>query len=59
MMKRYRINQPSPHQTAHVLHGRRVLGPEKLTDNIVEVYFIDGPVISARLHRTALQADLS
>jgi hypothetical protein len=72
MMRRYWINQPSTHQTAHALHGRRVLGPEKLTDEIVEVYFIDGPVISARLprtalspterwpaERTALQADLS
>lgn len=53
-LARYWINQPSTSQSSHKLHGQLVLAPEILDAAFVTVYFISGPVISARLESNCL-----
>jgi len=47
-LARFWINQPSIDQEWHNLHGKNVLVDfGEITDDIVTVYFTEGPVISA------------
>ena len=55
-MTRVWINQPSGLQTYHKLHGKNVLANLDGKDAIVEIYFLDGAVISQQIHRNALSA---
>ena len=52
------INQPSKKQPLHKLHGTRVLADWSTTNFIsVQVYFVEGDVVSARVPIDALSRD--
>lgn len=51
------VNQPSTLQPYHKQHGAKVLVREediKSDDQIVDVWFTDGPVMSQRMHKNIL-----
>lgn len=54
-IKRMWINQPSTIQPFHELHGQNVLAvTEPECDKIFRIYFLSGPVVSQRIHSSAL-----
>lgn len=48
------VNQPSSLQPYHNLHGRRVLMVNGMCKKHVLIYFVDGPVVSQMIDRSAL-----
>jgi hypothetical protein len=54
-MERYWINAPSTHNPLHAMNGRNVLADlSESTEKTVQVFFIEGDVISAQIPKLYL-----
>jgi DNA repair exonuclease SbcCD ATPase subunit len=53
-MDRYWVNQPSKNQDYHFLHGQQCIGPARLDEPYVTVYFAEGPIVSQIIATSAL-----
>lgn len=54
-MKIYWINQPSKLQPCHNMHGQKVIADlSNKSDKMVDVYFCEGKIISARIPKICL-----
>lgn len=54
LVRRVWINQPSKSQKDHNLHGTCVLALWYPNKDVVDIFFLEGHIISQRIHKTSL-----